>query len=75
MHELSIFEPKQELYMMMEAMDCDLHRMIQSKQPLSERHHKCFVRQLVEAMKAMHAIGVFHRDLKPGTFKPALIFI
>ena len=52
--------------MMMELMDCDLHRVIQSKQPLSEKHHKCFVKQILEAIKAMHAIGVFHRDLKPG---------
>jgi serine/threonine protein kinase len=52
--------------MMMELMDCDLHRVIQSKQPLSEKHHKCFIKQILEAIKAMHAIGVFHRDLKPG---------
>jgi serine/threonine protein kinase len=52
--------------MMMELMDCDLHRVIQSKQPLSEKHHKCFIKQVLEAIKAMHAIGVFHRDLKPG---------
>lgn len=64
--ELSLFEPKTELYMMMELMDCDLHRVIQSKQPLSEKHHKCFVKQILEGIRAMHAIGVFHRDLKPG---------
>lgn len=51
---------------MMELMDCDLHRVIQSKQPLTEKHHKCFIKQVLEAIKAMHAIGVFHRDLKPG---------
>lgn len=52
--------------MMMEVMDCDLHRVIQSKQPLSEKHFKCFIKQILEGIKAMHAIGVFHRDLKPG---------
>lgn len=52
--------------MMMELMDCDLHRVIQSKQPLTEKHHKCFVKQILEAVKAMHSVGVFHRDLKPG---------
>jgi serine/threonine protein kinase len=52
--------------MMMELMDCDLHRVIQSKQALSEKHHKCFLKQMLEGIKAMHSIGVFHRDLKPG---------
>lgn len=66
LYELSLNEPKTELYMMMEVMDCDLHRVIQSKQPLSEKHFKCFIKQILEGIKAMHAIGVFHRDLKPG---------
>ncbi|RYH19896.1 hypothetical protein EON65_25310 [archaeon] len=61
-----MYEAKTELYMMMELMDCDLHRVIQSKQPLSEKHFKCFIKQILEAIKAMHSIGVFHRDLKPG---------
>ena len=52
--------------MMMELMDCDLHRVIQSKQSLSEKHHKCFMKQLLEGIKAMHSVGCFHRDLKPG---------
>lgn len=64
--DLSIYEEKAELYMMMELMDCDLHRIIQSKQGLTEMHFKCFARQLLEAVKAMHQMGVFHRDLKPG---------
>jgi serine/threonine protein kinase len=66
LYELSLFTPKTELYMMMELMDCDLHRVIQSKQALSEKHHKCFLKQMLEGIKAMHSIGVFHRDLKPG---------
>lgn len=66
LYELSVFEEKSELYMMMELMDCDLHRIIQSKQPLNDMHYKCFARQMLEGIKAMHKVGVFHRDLKPG---------
>lgn len=47
-------------------MDCDLHRVIQSKQMLTDKHFKCFVKQMLEGIKAMHEVGIFHRDLKPG---------
>lgn len=42
-------------------MDCDLHHIIQSKQALTEMHFKCFARQILEGLKAMHAIGVFRK--------------
>eukprot|EP01038_Epipyxis_sp_PR26KG_P011744 gene11744-15716_t len=64
--DLSLNKKKEELYMMMELMDSDLHQIIKSKQVLSERHHKCFMKQILEGVSAMHSIGVFHRDLKPG---------
>lgn len=32
-------------------MDCDLHRVIQSKQKLSDKHFKCFVKQMLEGIK------------------------
>ena len=40
-------------------------KVIQSKQLLSDSHYKCFIRQLLE-VKTMHAMDIFHRDLKPG---------
>jgi serine/threonine protein kinase len=61
LYSLSIFEEKAELYMVMELMDCDLHRIIQSKQPLNDMHYKCFARQMLEGIKAMHDIGVFRK--------------
>jgi len=64
LYDLSVNEAKSELYMMMELMDCDLHQIIQSKQPLTEMHHKCFTKQMLEGVKAMHDVGIFHRDLK-----------
>ena len=50
----------------MELMNCDSHRVIQSKQSLTQKHFKCFFKQILEGIKAMHEVGVFHRDLKPG---------
>jgi serine/threonine protein kinase len=66
LYNLSLFDEKSELYMMMELMDCDLHRVIQSKQTLTPKHFKCFLKQILEGIRAMHEVGVFHRDLKPG---------
>lgn len=59
LHGLSLFEEKAELYMVMELMDCDLHRIIQSKQTLTDQHYKCFAKQMLEGVKAMHQVGVF----------------
>ncbi|KAJ1412496.1 kinase-like domain-containing protein [Ochromonadaceae sp. CCMP2298] len=54
LRSLSLFPPKTELYMMLEAMDSDLHKVIQSSKPLTGRHIKCFLKQLLEGLKAMH---------------------
>ena len=66
LYDLSLNEAKSELYMMMKLMDCDLHQILQSKQPLTEVHHRCFTKQMLEDVKAMHEIGIIHRDLKPA---------
>ncbi len=55
-----------ELYIVMELMDSDLHRIIQSPQTLSDAHHRYFMYQLVRGVKYIHAHGIIHRDLKPG---------
>lgn len=54
------------MYLVMELLETDLHRIIRSSQTLSESHCKCIMKQLLEAVKAMHSVNVFHRDLKPG---------
>ena len=55
-----------ELYIVMELMDSDLHRIIQSPQALTDAHHRYFMYQMVRGVKYMHAQGIIHRDLKPG---------
>jgi serine/threonine protein kinase len=54
------------LYIAMELLDSDLHRIIQSPQDLTDAHHRFFMYQLVRGCKYMHERGIIHRDLKPG---------
>jgi serine/threonine protein kinase len=48
--------------MYLELMDCDLHQILSSKQSLGDLHFKCFTKQLLEGIKAMHSIGVFRKS-------------
>ncbi|KAF0710143.1 Aste57867_5594 [Aphanomyces stellatus] len=64
--DLTMSVEKDELYMMMELADTDLHRLIQSPCPLSEGHIRVIMYQLLSGVKTMHDNGVLHRDLKPG---------
>lgn len=64
--DLSFNNDKGEVYMVMEYMDSDLQKIIESGQSLSEMHIKCFAKQLLEGINAMHKMGVYHRDLKPA---------
>jgi serine/threonine protein kinase len=66
LHNLSANPKDDELYIVMDLMDTDMHRVIQSSQTLSESHVKYFLHQLLRGVKYLHEHGVLHRDLKPG---------
>lgn len=55
-----------ELYVVMELFDSDLHRIIQSPQPLGDAHYKHFLYQLLRGLRFAHKYGIVHRDLKPA---------
>ena len=55
-----------DLFIIMELMESDLHRIITSKQVLTRAHVSCLTAQLLLGIQAMHRLGVLHRDLKPG---------
>lgn len=48
-----------ELYVVMELMDTDLHRIIQSPQPLGDAHFKHFLYQLLRGLRFAHGYGAF----------------
>ena len=55
-----------DVYVMYELMDTDLHQIIRSNQPLSDDHCQYFVYQLLRGLKYIHSANVLHRDLKPS---------
>jgi serine/threonine protein kinase len=55
-----------ELYIVMELLDSDLHKIIQSKQELTDVHFRYFFHQLLCGVKYLHMNRIIHRDLKPG---------
>ncbi|GMY30399.1 mitogen-activated protein kinase homolog MMK2-like [Fagus crenata] len=62
--------PKKEtfndVYIVYELMDTDLHHIIRSDQPLTDDHCQYFLYQLLRGLKYVHSANVLHRDLKPS---------
>ncbi|CAN1254052.1 Mitogen-activated protein kinase 5 [Linum perenne] len=62
--------PKKEafndVYIVYELMDTDLHQIIRSDQSLTDDHCQYFLYQLLRGLKYVHSANVLHRDLKPS---------
>jgi len=47
-------------------MEADMHKLIYSKQKLSDDHYQYFMYQLLRGVLFIHSANIMHRDLKPS---------
>ena len=55
-----------DVYIITELMETDLHRVIYSRQELSDEHIQYFIYQILRGVLFLHSAGVVHRDLRPA---------
>ncbi|KAK4488315.1 hypothetical protein RD792_004071 [Penstemon davidsonii] len=55
-----------DVYIVYEVMDTDLHQIIRSNQELTDDHCQYFMYQILRGLKYVHSANVLHRDLKPS---------
>jgi mitogen-activated protein kinase 7 len=56
----------EEIYVVQQLMEADMHSILRSTQPLTDQHLQYFIYQILRGLKYIHSASVIHRDLKPG---------
>jgi serine/threonine protein kinase len=63
LNDLMVRESADELYIVMELLDSDLHRVLQSPQILTQSHFRFFLHQLLCGVKYLHDNRIIHRSV------------
>lgn len=58
--------PFEDIYIVLDFMETDLHKIIYSKNKLTDEHIQYFIYQTLRGLKFIHSANVIHRDLKPS---------
>jgi len=55
-----------DIHIVFELFDTDLNHMIRSETRYDMTHRRWVLYQILQGLKHMHSVNVYHRDLKPG---------
>jgi mitogen-activated protein kinase 1/3 len=55
-----------DVYIVTDLYDSDLHRIVKSQQPLTDEHLQYFMAQAFRGLHHLHSANILHRDLKPS---------
>lgn len=61
-----VITPFDDIYIVLDFMETDLHKIIYSKNELTDEHIQYFVYQILKGLKFIHSSQTIHRDLKPS---------